>query len=158
MLQLGIITKYMKPIIGSILAIVILYVMYKIYSKAKDAGNTIGDVLVKTAEDKAISSNTGVTTMRVGELRGIANDLGIEMETMRGTGWYDEATHVTTIWTLKKLMAKIKTPSEVSIVESIYKNEVTDTDKTLKQDIIDYRKWMMFTGDLNSIQNFSLLK
>ena len=152
------IVKYAKQIIVFILAVVLLFLIFKVFKKISSATGTAADLLIDNAENEVIKNQTGISTKRIKELRGIANELGLEMETKTGTGWWDEASHLMTIWTLKDLMSKIKNPDEVSVVESIYKNEVTDTGKSLKDDINDYRKWMAFTGSLNSIPNYIYLK
>jgi hypothetical protein len=128
-------TKYMKPIVGSILAIVILFAIYKIIKKIGGTATSVTGVIVDKAADTVIGNQLGISGSRLHELRQVALDFANELETNKDYGMFDGLLNVTTVDDLAAIAAKVQSYNEMVAVKNYYAGEFTKGN-SLKADIV----------------------
>jgi hypothetical protein len=135
MLQLEIIQKYMKPILYSVLVIVILFVVYKIIQKIGGTATSVTGVIVDKAADTVIGNQLGISNSRLHELRQIALDFANELETNKDYGMFDGLLNVTTVDDIAAIAANVNSYNEMVAVKNYYAGEFTKGN-SLKEDIV----------------------
>jgi hypothetical protein len=142
-----------KPIIAFLLTITIIVIVWRIVKNVKKGTDTIIDHAVENAEDNVVANQLNITVERLKELRDIALEISLELETNKDASYLTEAFHV--IWnpSVLAIMKKVNSYNEMRAVKTYYKNEFTKAGfGNLKDDILKQTKFFGVKPD--GILNF----
>lgn len=153
MKHLDLLKKYLPSLLYTVLFLVIGFALYKLITRLRAGGLAIGGILADKAENSTISNNTGVPTARVQQLRNVARDVSIELETSKDQSWWDKTKHVQLDADTIDIMQNVKNANEMVIVSNFY-SEIFTNNRRLKDDLID----VLSSSDQSKIPYFSALQ
>lgn len=136
MKNLAAIKKYLPSIVYTILFIVGFFILYKLILRLRSGGLAIGGVAADIAENQTISTKTGIPKARIQELRTIASNVSIELETNKDLTWWWKTKHITFDSDVLEIMRNIKSQEEMIVVKNFYNNIFTNN-RNLYNDLKD---------------------
>jgi hypothetical protein len=128
MLQLEFFKKYLKPIVFSISAVLVLYILFLIFRKAGKAVNNVVDVVKDKAVDVVITQQTGLPADVIAAIRKDAHQLVFELNTLKGMGFFDKAKniHLQFDSDTLKCFKHVTSAAGMLLFKNFYENDFTD--------------------------------
>lgn len=136
MKKLEALKKYVPGIVYTVLFIIGLFLVYKLILRLRTGGLAIGGIVADTAENINISTKTGISKARVQELRTIANNLSVELESNKDLTWWWKTKHITFDSEIVEICRNIKSQDEMIVVKGFYNNIFTNN-RNLYNDLKD---------------------
>jgi len=120
--------KYLPGILYTVLALVILYLIYKMVKRTKGAVDTVADTVTDKAEAAVLSQKTGIPVAKIALLRKDVFALAHDLNTLKDMSWLDKAKnlHVQFDSDTLKRFSNVKSAEEMSLFKNMYQDEYTD--------------------------------
>lgn len=118
--------KTVKYIVIFIICAIIIYQVYKAVMRVSTDANTLGDMVLNKAQDKELSTATGLDEKTINDCRLIAKAIAYEMETWKDMAFLDKSTHFSLDADIVSILNRAKSKAEMDMVKAFYKNDFTN--------------------------------
>lgn len=145
--------KQIYTVFSIVFAVLVLFVIYTIFKRIKGGAQTIGDIASDTAENLAISKQTGVSLARIKTLRNSAYKIAYELETLQSMSMLDKLSQVSEMDVIISALNEAKSYEEMTVLRALYKNEFSGGNEVLKD--IEDRFWLK--NDLDKVKFINAL-
>lgn len=142
-MNLLIIKKYLPQILYTVLGVLVLFILYKLFIRVRTTANTVGGAVSDIAETQVLSDKTGVSISKIKLLRKDSQDLAHDLNTLKNMSYWDKMMNIHIQFdsdTLKRFN-NVKNENEMIVFKNLYEQEftdknslVTDLQKTLSSD------------------------
>lgn len=128
MKSLLIFKKYLPQILYTVLGIVVLFILYKLFIRVRSTANTVGGAVADIAETQVLSDKTGVSISKIKLLRQDSQDLAHDLNTLKTMSFWDRATnlHIQFDADTLKRFKNVTSENEMIVFKNLYENEYTD--------------------------------
>lgn len=126
MKQILLLKKVLPSILYTVLGLVGVYVLYRLFIRFRQGGLAVGNIIADKAENAAISKETGLDPARVQEMRLVARDTAYELETAKDMSFFEKLQNVQFDSDNLKIFNRVKSVQEMKVVKSFYSTIWTD--------------------------------
>jgi hypothetical protein len=111
--------------IGLVIVLIISYVR-RFVLNIKGGIDSVQDTVINTTIDNQLSSQTGISPARITELRNVARDISLELETNKDMGYWDKLNNIVLWSDAKPILERVRSGQEMQLIATFYSNSFTN--------------------------------